>query len=285
MAEPYVPVYLNGEIVTADQAKISVFDRGFMRGDGLFETMRSYGGNLFRLDDHLARLDHGLEVLQYSMRSADLNIRAAAIETLRASAIPNARVRVQITRGVGSTEFTSCVDTEPTVIVTIHPIADGEHAPLNVIVSSIRRDQLSPLSGIKTINYIPSLMARMEAERAGADDALLLNYAGLVAEGCASNVFLVKNGELITPDLASGALPGIIRRTVLEIANQLGLPAVESPVELGELKSADEVFMTSSVREVASVDMIDGAKVGQGTYEVAELLKREYRLRAEGVGS
>lgn len=284
MAEPYLPVYVNGDIVTADEARVSVFDRGFMRGDGLFETMRSYGGKLFRLDDHLARLDHGMEVLRYPMRSADLDIKAAALETLRASGIPNARVRVQITRGVGATEFTSRVDTEPTVIVTIHPLAEGEHSPLNVIVSSIRRDQLSPLSGIKTINYVPSLLARMEAERAGADDALLLNYAGFVAEGCASNVFLLRNGELITPDLASGALPGIIRRTVLEIAADIGLPAVERPVELSELKSAAEVFMTSSVREVAFVGAIDGAPVGQGTHDVAERIRREYRLRAEGVG-
>ncbi len=281
MAEPYLPVYLNGEIITADQARVSVFDRGFMRGDGLFETLRSYGGRLFRLDDHLARLDHGMEILHYDMTSADLDLKAACETTLRASAVQDARVRVQVTRGVGSTEFNAHNEGVPTVLITVHPIVSKTSKPLDVIVASIRRDQMSPFASIKTINYLPSILARREAEVAGVDDAILLNYAGNVAEGCASNVFLVKDGVLVTPDIASGALPGIIRVTILEIARDLGIPAFERTVAPGELERADEIFLTSSAREVAPVETIDAKRVGHGSHEIAEKLEREYRARAE----
>lgn len=276
-----LPVYINGKLLPADEAMVSVFDRGFMRGDGLFETLRSYGGRIFRLDDHLARLDHGLDVLHYSVRSADLGLKTAVLDTLKASGVENARVRVQVTRGTGTTEFSTASNSVPTVLVTVHRIANAPVRPLNVIVPSIRRDQMSPLSGIKTINYIPSLLAKTEADQAGADDAILLNYAGKVAEGCTSNVFLVRGDELLTPDLASGVLPGIIRATILEIAPSLGLKVTERAIDLSELESADEVFLTSSVREVAPVVRLNGRSVGNGTSPVAEMLEREYRRIAE----
>jgi branched-chain amino acid aminotransferase len=252
-----------------------------MRGDGLFETLRSYSGRIFRLEEHLARLDHGLQVLHYVARSADLDLQAAAEETLRASGVLDARVRIQVTRGIGTTEFNARSDAAPTVLITVHPILNpGASDPLDVIVArGIRRDEMSPLSGIKTVNYLPSILARREAEIAGADDAILLNYAGNVAEGCASNIFLFRSGILITPDIASGALPGIIRLTILEIARDLGIPVEERHVALGELEIAEEVFMTSSTREVAPVATINARKVGSGSHEVAELLEREYRAR------
>jgi branched-subunit amino acid aminotransferase/4-amino-4-deoxychorismate lyase len=124
-------------------------------------------------------------------------------------------------------------------------------------------------------------MARMEAEDAGADDAILLNYDGFVCEGCTSNVFIVKSGQLITPDVASGALPGIVRQTILDIAGDSGVSAMERPVQLWEIESADEVFMTSSVREVAPVRVLNGVPVGQGLHDVALMFEREYRLRTE----
>ncbi|HPP73834.1 MAG TPA: aminotransferase class IV [Armatimonadota bacterium] len=281
MVEPYLPVYINGEIISADQARVSVFDRGFMRGDGVFETLRTYSGELFKLDQHLARLDHGMEVLRFPARSADLGLKAAVLETVKAVEVDNARVRVQVTRGCGTTGFTAHADTAPTVIITVHPITQGPAEPLKVITASVRRDERSPLVSVKTINYIPSILALMEAHDAGADDAILLNYAGNVAEGCASNVFLYHSGKLITPDLASGVLPGIIRATVIEIAESLGIPVEEKPVDSSLLESADEIFMTSSTREVAPVAMVNGKQVGQGSHDIARLLENEYRKLAE----
>ena len=281
MSEPYLPVYVNGVLMPVDEARVSVFDRGFTRGDGLFETMRAYGGRAFMLDEHLARLDRGLETLRFPVRTADLDVEFAVKETLRAAGLKSARVRAQITRGVGTTEFTARADAPPTVVVSVQPITDQPLRPLNVIIASIRRDELSPLAGIKTINYIPSILARMEAEEAGADDAILLNYAGFVAEGCASNVFVVRSGTILTPDLASGVLPGIVRKVVLEIASDLGIPASEQPIEPALLESADEIFLTSSTREIAPVAVLNGKQVGKGTSEMARLLEIEYRKRAE----
>jgi len=280
MTMPLLPVYVNGEIVPADQARISVFDRGFMRGDGVFETMRAYGGQVFRLQDHLARLDHGLKALRFPARSADLNLEAAIEATIKASGLTSARLRVEVTRGVGTTEFTGQTGASPTVVVAVQPIADTPVAPLNVIVSTIRRDENSPLAEIKTINYVPSILARIEAEAAGADDAIMLNYAGFVAEGCASNVFLVHSGMLFTPDLASGVLPGITRRVVLEIASDLDIPAREKLISPGLLESADEIFLASSTREIVPVATLDGKQVGAGKYDTAERLLQEYRKRA-----
>lgn len=278
MAESHLPVYINGALVPAEEAKVSAFDRGFMRGDGLFETMRAYGGRVFRLDEHLARLDHGLEVLRFPVRSADLNLKEAVQETLRASGLESARVRAQVTRGIGSTGFTAQSESAPTVVVSVQPITEPPR-PLKVIVSRIRRDELSPLAGIKTINYVPSILARMEAEEAGADDAIMLNYAGLVAEGCASNVFLVCSGALLTPDLDSGVLPGITRQVVLEIAADLPVPAAEKPIEPALLASADEIFLTSSTREIAPVATINGKRVGRGTHDMAESLAKHFCAR------
>lgn len=282
MSEPYLPVYINGALVPTDQAMVSAFDRGFMRGDGLFETIRAYDGNAFMVDDHLARLDRGFEVLRFPVRSADLNLKAAIEETLRASGLKSARIRVQVTRGAGSTEFTTQADTEPTVVISAQPTADKPWpSPLKAIIPTIRRDEKSPLSKVKTINYVPSLLARMEAEDQDADEAIFLNYAGYVAEGCASNVFMVQSGVLITPDLDSGVLSGITRKVLIEIAQSLDMPFEERPILPTQLAAADEIFMTSSVREVAPVCLLNGKTVGIGTFSVAEWLFKEYRKRVE----
>lgn len=279
VARTGLPVYVNGALVPEDEARVSVFDRGFARGDGLFETLRAYGGRAFMLDEHLARLNHGLSTLRYQVSTADLGLRAAVEETVSASGLASARVRVQITRGIGTTEFDTRTETSPTVIVAVQPLADRPPKPLSTVISRIRRDELSPIAGIKTTNYIPSILARMEAEDAGADDAILLNYAGFVAEGCASNLFIVHSGRLLTPDLASGVLPGIVRQTVLQIAAELGIPTIEKPIEPALLEAADEIFLTSSTREVVPVATLEGRRVGEGTFEMAEMLGREYRAR------
>jgi branched-chain amino acid aminotransferase len=275
-------VYLNGEMVTLAEARVPVFDRGFMRGDGLFETIRAYGGRIFRIDDHLARLDHGMEVLRFPVRSADLNLKAAAENIVSVNGLMDARVRVQVTRGVGTTEFTTTVDTPPTVVITADNMVEKPWpSPLHAVISSIRRDARSPFCAVKTINYVPSLVARMEAEEVGADEAIFLNYDGSVAEGCASNIFLVNSGRLFTPDLASGVLPGITRKVLLEIAEDIGIPHFEERIELQQLYSADEIFMTSSTREVAPVATLDGRMVGIGKFDAAKRLEEEYRKRAE----
>lgn len=282
MAEPYLPVYINGKLMAAEDATVSVFDRGFTRGDGLFETVRAYGGQIFKLNEHLARLDRGLAALHYPVRSSDLDLKAAIEETLRASGLRNARIRAQVTRGAGSTEFTLRTDTPPTVVVSVQSITNAVAKPIDVIIASIRRDEHSPLTRIKTTNYIPSLLARMEAEQAGAGDAIMLNYAGFVAEACTSNIFMARSGVLVTPDIASGVLPGIIRDTMLEIASDLGIPVEERHFKPDVLETADEIFLTSSVREVAPVATLNGTRVGTGSHEMAERLYAEYQARTEG---
>ena len=213
-------VYLNGSLVPRSQARISALDYGFLYGFGLFETMRAYEGRVFRLDRHLNRLARSAEVLGLPLPVTDL--RSAVMATIQANQLGDARVRIAVSIGEGGMVPDPSTCDKPTVLILA-----GHYQPYpeqvyekgsKAIVSSIRRNSQSPLSRLKSANYLESMLARQEARAAGVDEALCLNEKGLLAEASMSNVFLVTNGTLRTPGPGSGILPGITREAILELA-------------------------------------------------------------------
>jgi len=260
-------VYLNGSLVPLDRAKISVLDYGFLYGYGLFETMRAYGGKVFLLDKHLERLDNSLEML--GIKTEGLSLKYAVMDTIRANKLTDARVRIAVSVGEGGTVPDPASCGEPTVLVVAtayKPYPDEVYEKgFRAVISSIRRNSQSPVSTLKSANYLDSLLARQEARKAGVDEALLLNDKGLLAEASMSNIFLLSGGALKTPRVESGILPGITREAVLEIAAKSGIGSTETNITQGELNNAQEAFLTNSVMEIMPLVEVDGMAIGSGS--------------------
>jgi len=277
-------VYLNGSLVPGSEARISVLDYGFLYGFGLFETMRAYNGNVFRLDRHLKRLALSSEKLGILFEKQDLV--KAVHDTLQANSLKDARIRITVSIGEGYTVPDPSTCNNPTVLIlaqSYNPYPTQVYQKgFSAVTSSIRRNSQSPLSGLKSANYLESLLAKQEARKAGMDEAILLNEKGLVAEASMSNIFMVSDGTLATPGLDSGILPGITRETVLELANQLGINAVERDIKPNEILKAQEAFVTNSLIEVMPLTSVDGKPVGSGTpgiitNKLMEAYKQEVR--------
>lgn len=279
--------HLNGKLVPEKTARISVLDRGFLLGEGIFETMRSYNSRVFGIDRHLRRLRKGAEALGLQLPSV-AQLRSATDELLAANKLEQARVRLTITSGPGGPGINTPKDIEPTVVILAHPLELPSERlyrqGMRAIVLPIRKFAAAPLVGIKSVSYGENLAGRRLAAEAGADEGVFLNHLGDLCEGTASNVFVYRYGELITPDLDSGCLPGITREIVLEIAPGLGLKVRETAVSPIDLTQAEEVFLTSSTRELMPLVEIDGLPIGRGMPgPVTERLHGTYRevVRAE----
>jgi len=259
-------VYLNGTLIPRNQAMISVMDYGFLYGFGLFETMRAYGGYVFRLDSHLGRLVRSAEILELPIKA--LELKSAVMDTIQANRLSDARIRIAISIGEGEMIPDSSTCHKPTVLILA-----GHYQPypeqvyqkgFRTVVSSIRRNSQSPLSKLKTANYLESILARQEARAAGVDEALCLNEKGLLAEASMSNIFLVNDGILQTPREENGILPGITREVVLELASQLGISTFEQDIRLEKVFQAQEAFLTNSLIEIMPLTEVDGKPVGSG---------------------
>ena len=278
-------VHLNGSLVPRSDARIAALDYGFLYGYGLFETMRAYGGRVFRLDRHLDRLGRSAERLGIAVETPALE--NAVVETIRANGLSDARLRLTVSAGEGGTVPDPGTCEEPTVLVVAghyQPLPDGVYQRgFRAVVSSIRRNSQSPLTGMKSLNFLESMLARREARVAGADEALLLNERGLLAEASMSNVFLVSDGALRTPGLSCGVLPGITREVVLELAKKNGIDTAECELTLDELRQAEEAFLTNSVMEVMPLTGVHGKPVGSGNPgPVTERVMAGYREMVRG---
>ncbi len=256
-------VWLNGALVPTDAARIAPGDRGFTLGDGLFETLAARGGSITRLPAHLARLAAGAQVLGLEVPAFDLTTIAAAL--LQAHQLDDGILRLTLTRGEGVRGVLPPPHPIPTLLVTLAPIAAPAAPARLVVAQGTRRNEHSPLSRIKSLNYLDNILARQEAHRRGADDALLLNTQGRIAESTIANVFLVCDGDLVTPPLSDGALPGVMRAEVLARG------AREAPVMPEDLEAADEIFLTSSLG-LRSVREIEGRALP--SCAAAEALRR-----------
>jgi branched-chain amino acid aminotransferase len=274
-------VYLNGSLIPRSQACISVMDYGFLYGFGLFETMRAYGGTVFQLDKHLSRLEHSGRILGIPMEGL-LALESGVIDTIRANKLSDARIRITVSIGEGGVVPDPGTCGKPTVLIVAghyHPHPEEVYQQgFRAIVSSIRRNSQSPLSGLKSTNYLENMLARQEARKSGVNEAICLNENGLLAEGSMSNVFLVTDGILKTPGVESGILHGITRETVLELASRSGIKTIERDIRLDELYQAEEAFFTNSLMEVMPLVEVDGKAIGPGKPGPVTLrLMAEYR--------
>ena len=259
-------IYLNGSLIPRSKSKISTFDHGFLYSYGLFETMRAYNRKIFRLDRHLARLQKSAKVLNLDSKLAEFSLSQACYEVLEANKLAQARVRLTVSAGDG--DITPNPDTCQNITVFIaarsiaHTSNEKYHIGFKAVLSSYLRNSQSPLSGMKSTAYLDNVLAKQEARAAGADEAIMLNERGHVAEGSSSNIFLVKGKLLITPGIESGILPGITREAVLELSQSSGIEAIERDVELTELVEAEEAFLTSSIIEIAPLTWLDNKPIG-----------------------
>jgi len=259
-------VYLNGKLMPRSQARVSVLDYGFLFGFGLYETIRAYHGKPFRLDNHIARMRFSANKLGILIKPAE--IRQAVKDTVKANGFADTRIRITVSIGEGTItpNLTSCI--EPTIAVLVteyHPPAPEKYRDgFKVIVSNIRRNSLSPVTYMKSANTMEAMLARQQARTKGMDEALFLNEKGFLTEASGSNIFLVKDGNLITPRFETGILPGVTRIVVFELANQLGIKVKEKYVRLDELLQADEAFITNSLIEIVPVTGVGGKKIGKG---------------------
>lgn len=267
-------VWLNGSICGADEAKVSALDRGLLWGYGLFETMRAYEGRVWAEDDHYERLCLGAETIDLAVPSLDALSRACA-DVLAENRLTDAGVRVTITAGAGPADPQSDPDGPPTVLVAAWPLRDYtglyEKGALLVTIPGGGR----PLAGLKTTSYAASVAGRVIARRAEADDALFIGESGLVLEATGSNLFVVNDDRLTTPPLSDAVLPGVTRRHVLRVAGSAGFATFEEHLLIEDLFAADEVLLTSSLREVYPARSIDGREVRRA--DVAERLRSAYR--------
>lgn len=288
-----IAVNVNGRLSDDGHATISVFDHGFLYGEGVYETLRTYDGRPFLLDRHLNRLRASAAAIGLAVPLDDAAFAARIDATMGAVDVaepPERYIRLVLTRGVGDLSYDPGSCPHPSLVIIVRP--HREVAPavrergVKVVVSSRMRnhpDALSPR--IKSNNLLNNALAMQEALRAGADEALMCNYRGEIAECAQSNVFLVRDGEALTPPLATGLLEGVTRNLLFEIGPEIGIAVRERTLPLKEVETADEVFITSTTREVLPVTTLDGRPVGSGvpgpvTRALAEAFRRRARRPA-----
>jgi len=260
---------VNGVVTEAADARVSVLDNGFTFGDAVYETLRTYGRRPFHLDRHLARLRRSADRLRIGLPVDDAEMGRRVDALLERSGHPESYLRIIVSRGVGDISYNFDRVQGPTVVMVTKPFQPLPEASyrdgIAVIVSSVQRNHPRALDpGIKSCNLLNSVLAVQEAQDKGALEPIMLNADGDVAEGASSNVFLVKDGVLVTPTLQAGILPGVTRELLIERAHALGVPVREGTVTVAELLAADEAFITSSLKELAPIRTIDGRPVGAG---------------------
>ena len=280
--QPSVPIlYLNGRLVPADRAYVPALDHGLLFGHGLFETMRAYQGKVFRLDDHLARLLHAAEELGISLSGEWDTLERAIHATLEANHLRDARVRLTVTAGPGPGTPIFPNTGQPTILISVTPLSQEIAARTalgyTAVIAPRLRSSQAALVHLKSTSYLENLLARAEAVRSGADEALLLNDHRCIAEGAMSNVFFVIAGKLRTPSPDCGLLRGITRQVVMDLAQALSIDVEAGCLVLEDTMQASEAFLTSSVLEVMPLIGVDGKPVGAGRPgEVTRLLATAY---------
>ena len=262
-------VYLNGKLVSRDEAKVSVFDHGFLYGDGVFEGIRVYDGNVFRLQEHVDRLYESAKTIDLEIPLSRKELIEAALKTVAANRKRNAYIRLVVSRGPGDLGIDPDNCSKPTLVIIVDSIVlyppEYYEKGISLVTSSVRRippECLDPR--IKSLNYLNNILAKIDARKAGKPEAVMLNSMGFVAECTADNIFVVKDGELKTPDLLYGALGGITRGAVLELAKGAGIPSKVTRLALHDLYNADECFLTGTGAELVPVISVDGRDVSDG---------------------
>lgn len=262
-------IYLDGEFVTKENAKVSVFDHGFLYGDGIFEGIRIYNGNIFKCKEHLDRLYDSAKSIDLVIPLAYDELLEAMAETIRRSDMRNGYIRIVVSRGAGNLGLDPRRCPKPTVLIIVEQLAIySEEAYLNGLkaVSVAQRrnipDALNPK--IKSLNYLNNILVKIQSNFAGADEAIMMNAQGYVTEGSGDNIFIVKNGVVTTPPCYLGALEGITRQAIIDLCDKLGIKLKEEPFSMHDVYIADEVFFTGTAAEVIAAREIDGRMIGKG---------------------
>jgi branched-chain amino acid aminotransferase len=274
-------VYIGGKLYEKADAKISVFDHGLLYGDGVFEGIRSYSGHVFRLEAHVARLYDSARAINLVIPMTQAAMAQAVIDTLKANNLIDAYIRLVVTRGAGSLGLDPRKTSDPQVIIITDSISlyppELYESGLKIVTAGTMRNHPSALNPrIKSLNYLNSILAKIEGTNAGCLETLMLNHKGEVAECTGDNIFVVRKGEVHTPSIDAGILEGITREAVIEIAREAGYKVFERTMDRHDIYTADECFLTGTAAEVIPVVELDGRPIGDGKPGkiTADLLKR-----------
>ena len=262
-------IFLGGEFVKKEDAVVSVFDHGFLYGDGVFEGIRVYSGNVFRLEAHLKRLFESAQSIMLKIPYTQEEMTQLIVDTIRKNELDSAYIRVVVSRGKGNLGLDPSTCPMPNVIIIAEQLAlyPKEFYERGIKIASVasrrnRPDVLSPQ--VKSLNYLNNILVKLEANQAGVQEALMLNDQGYVTEGSADNIFIVKNGVIYTPPVYLGALEGITRNAIIDVARAKGYEVKESPFTRHDVYVADEVFLTGTAVEVIAVISVDGREISGG---------------------
>jgi len=262
-------IFLGGKFVRKEDAVVSVYDHGFLYGDGVFEGIRVYSGNVFRLDAHVKRLYESAQSIRLQIPYTKDEMNQIIVDTVTKNNLQSAYIRVVVSRGAGNLGLDPSSCSQPRVIVIAEELAlyPKEIYERGLKIASVatrrnRPDVLSPQ--VKSLNYLNNILVKLEANQAGVDEALMLNDQGYVTEGSADNIFIVKSGVILTPPVYLGALEGITRNAIIDIARDKGYELRESPFTRHDVYVADEVFLTGTAVEVIAVIEADGRKINDG---------------------
>ena len=283
-------IFIDGKYCDERDAKISVFDHGLLYGDGIFEGIRAYNGRVFRLKEHIDRLFCSARSILLKIPMAHADIMAAIVETCRRNRIRDGYIRLVVTRGIGTLGLNPNRCKNPSVIIIagkmqLYPTELYQRGMEIVTVPTVRNLHSALNPAIKSLNYLNNILAKIEANNAGCEEAIMLNVEGFVAECTGDNIFIVKEKRLLTPPLSAGALYGITRGVVMDLAAQSGLTVGEPDLTRYDLFNADECFLTGTGAELVPVVKIDGRVVGTGKPgPVTESLVAQYRALTKASG-
>jgi branched-chain amino acid aminotransferase len=269
MPDKPLQVYINGKLFNKDDAKISVYDHGLLYGDGVFEGIRSYGGKVFRLAEHLDRLWYSARAIMLEIPMTKSELAQAVEKTLALNGIQDGYIRVVVTRGPGTLGLDPNKCSDPQVIIitdyiTLYPREYYENGLTIVTVSTVRNHPAALNPRIKSLNYLNNILAKVEGLQAGCIEALMLNHKGEVAECTGDNIFLVRRGRILTPPNEAGILEGITREAVIELARAGGIEVLETPLTKHDVYIADECFLSGTAAEVVPVVKVDSRPIGSG---------------------
>lgn len=279
-------IYLDGRFVSEEEAKISVFDHGLLYGDGVFEGIRAYNGKLFRLDDHIDRLYDSARTINLEIPIQKEEFKELIKETLRRNGLKDAYVRPVVTRGKGDLGLDPRKCPRPTLFIIATQwgamYGDLYEKGLSAITVSVRRNPAEALPpNAKTLNYLNNILAKIECNVKGGDEAIFFDTNGYLSEGSGDNIFVVKNGVIYTPPTLNN-LRGITRQVALECASRLGIQCIERNMGYYDLYTADEVFVTGTAAEVAPIVQIDGRRIGDGRPgAITKQLMEAFRLETQ----
>jgi branched-chain amino acid aminotransferase len=268
--EKELHVYIDGAYYLKSQAKISVYDHGLLYGDGVFEGIRAYNGTVFKLKEHINRLYHSAHALMLKIPLTKEEMTQGVVETLRKNSLRDAYIRLVVTRGVGDLGLDPRKCPKPSVIIITDTISimssEAKEKGISTMITWVRRNPVDATSHeIKSLNYLNSVLAKMEATANGVDEAICLDKNGYVAEGVGENLFIVKDGKIFTPPSSTGALAGITAQLAKKYAKNLGYDVTEANITPFQLFTADEVFFTGTAAEVVPIREVNRRLIGNGS--------------------